>query len=286
MPRDTLSTALLDALEHHNSNLDLDRLVEHARKNKVLLHLFRVLDIEGPERNREEDRYAATIRVLRLVAQALKGLNYSVFKFFRPVAYVPADIDLLVSQTDFSKVLGALRELGFTPVVKDLYCITLMKGQHIIDVYVHPSFMGVALMDGEDLLGHTHSVDVDGVEVVVLEPYAEATVVAVHAVMKEAIYTINDHLTLKKWLTQKTIKMAQNMNCFAVIKQALKISREIELGLIEAPHKISPPTWLKLLSTKFVLDPRMRATSLNAMRFLANPRLGKLIISRLTRESY
>jgi hypothetical protein len=216
----------------------------------------------------------------------LKGLNYSLFKFFRPIVYVPADIDLLASQTDLSKVLSTLREIGFTPAAKDPYCVTLMKGQYIIDVYTHPSFMGIALMDGEKLLDHTYIISVDGVEAVTLKPYAEAAVVAVHAVMKETIYTINDHLTLKKWLTQETIEVAQSNLCFEAIKQTLKLSRKIELGLIEAPHKISPPTWLKLLTTKFILDPRMRVTSLNAMRFLANPRLGKLIISHLTRESY
>ncbi len=286
MHRDTLSTILLDALEHRSISLDPGRLVRHARRNKVLLHFLRVLDVKGSERNYEEDRYAVTIQVLRLVVQALKGLNYSLFKFFRPVVYVPADIDLLASQRDLDKVLGALRGIGFTPVVRDPCCVTLMKGQHIIDVYMHPSFMGVALMDGRRLLNHTHTIDVDGIESVTLKPYAEAAVVAVHAVMKEGIYTINDHLTLKKWFTQETVKVAQSMNCFEAVKQAFKLSREIELGLIEAPHKIFLPTWLKLLATKFISDPWTRATSLNAIRFLAIPRLGKLVVSRLTRESY
>jgi hypothetical protein len=228
----TLSTALLEALEYGSLKSNLGSLVEHARKNKVLLHLLRVLDIKGFERNCEEDRYVATIQVLRAAARALKGLDHSLFKFFRPVIYLPADIDLIASQTDLSGILAALRRLGFAPAVKDPYCVTLMKGRHIVDVYTHPSFMGVALMDGEELLAHTYSVDVDGVEVFTLKPYAEAAVVAVHSVMKEGIYTINDHLTLKEWLTQETLKLAGSMNCLEAVEQALKISRGIELGLI------------------------------------------------------
>lgn len=286
MGESTLSKILLDSLKERYFRADPSLLVEHARRNKILLHFLRTLNIKSFNRYREERRYNSIISVLQIIAKALNGLNYSLFKFFRPVVYVPADIDLLVSRSDLGRVLNSLRKLGFRVVVKDPYCVTLVRGRYIVDVYTDLTFIGVILVDGSELLKHVYTINVNGVSVNTLKPYAEALVVTVHSVLKEGIFTLNDYLTLKDWITQKTIMMAWKLKCTSTVNYALKLLRRVELGLIETPYKIPFPTWIKLLTSKFISDSKTRVTSLNTVRFLANPKLGKLILSRFTRETY
>jgi len=45
--------------------------------------------------------------------------------------------------------------LGYRVVVKDPYCLTLTKGDSMIDLYVHPSLGGVIFINGQGLLEHS-----------------------------------------------------------------------------------------------------------------------------------
>ena len=267
-------------------NVRSDRLLTHARKNKVLLHLLRVLDIQGPLREQQESGMRRVIKVVQVISRLLKDYDYAFFKLIKPVSYVPADVDILVRACQAKKVVHEIMKLGYRVEVKDSYCITLIRGHSIIDSYVHPSLGSMVFIDGQKLLEHACIKEFNGIEIRSLEEYAEALVAASHAIYKERIYTLNDYFTVGKWTSKKTIKLAQELGCEDALKAAINLNRRIRLGMLEAPYKIPLPLWLAMLMQKFRRDELTRATSTCLLRTLTSKRAGRMLMSRLTRETY
>jgi len=267
-------------------NDDLVPLLIHARKNKILLHLLRVLNIQGSIREQQESAISKVIQVIQALSKLLKDYNYAFFKLIKPLSYVPADVDLLVDAKQAGRVTHEIRGLGYTVAVKDPYCITLTRGDSIIDLYVHPSLGGVIFINGQRLLEHSSTKEFNGAEVKSIENYAEALVTASHAIYKERIYTLNDYFTVENWASKKTLKLAQELKCEEALKTAINLNRKIRLGTLETPYKIPLSTWLAMLARKFQTDSLTRATSINMLKTLTNKRTGKLLALKLTRETY
>jgi hypothetical protein len=214
----------------------------------------------------------------------LKEYNYAFFKLIKPVSYVPADVDLLIDESQAREAVHEIMRLGYTVAVKDPYCITFIRGDSIIDLYIHPSFGGAIIIDGQRLLEHRCPMEFNGVEIVSLERYAESLVAASHAIY-ERIYTLNDY-TVDRRTSRKTIKLAKELGCEEALKIAINLNRKIRLGILETPYKIKLPTWLAILTRKLRRDSLTRATSISMLKTLVNKRAGKLMMSRLTRETY
>jgi hypothetical protein len=126
----------------------------------------------------------------------------------------------------------------------------------------------------------------NGVEIMSLESYAESLVVASHAIYKERIYTLNDYFTVNRWTSKMTIKLAQELRCEEALKVAINLNEKIRLGTLETPYKIPLPTWLAILTRKLRRDSLTRTTSINMLKTLVNKRAGKLLTSKLMRETY
>jgi len=248
--------------------------------------MLRVLSIQGPLREQQESDIGRVVKVVRILSNLLKGYDYAFFKLIKPVSYVPADVDLLVNINQVKRVAKEIMELGYKVAVKDPYCITLIRGNSIIDLYVHPSLGGVTFINGQRLLEHIQIKKFNGVEVRSLESYAEALVAASHAIYKERLYTLNDFFTVEEWTSKKTIRLAQELSCEIAVKFALNFNRKIRLGLLETPYKIPIQLWLAMLLQKFQSDSLTRATSANILKTLKSKRAGKLLMSKLTRETY
>jgi len=282
-----LTAKLLDvAVYGAEPDDDLAPLLIHAGKNKILLHLLRVLNIQGSIRERQESAISKVIQVIQALSKLLKDYNYAFFKLIKPLSYVPADVDLLVDAKQAGRVAHEIRGLGYRVAVKDPYCLTLTRGDSIIDLYVHPSLGGVIIINGQRLLEHSCTMEFNGAEIRSLEGYAEALVAASHAIYKERIYTLNDYFTVEKWASKKTLKLAQELKCEEALKTAMNLNRKIRLGTLETPYKIPLPTWLVMLSRKFQTDNLTRATSKGMLKTLTNKRIGELLTSKLTRETY
>jgi hypothetical protein len=269
-----------------NPDVNLAILLTHAKKNKMLLHLLRALNIEGPLREQQELDIRKIVEVVRTLSKLLREYNYAFFKLIKPVSYVPADVDLLIDEGQVKKAAHEIMRLGYTVAVKDPYCITLIRSDSIIDLYVHPSLGGAIIIDGQRLLEHKCSMEFNGVEIISLEGYAESLVAASHAIYKERIYTLNDYFTVERWASKKTIKLAQELRCEEALKIAIKLNKKIRLGILETPYKIPLPTWLAILTRKLQTDSLTRATSINMLKTLVNKRAGKLLTSKLMRETY
>jgi len=91
---------------------------------------------------------------------------------------------------------------------------------------------------------------------------------------------------LRQWTTKKTIRLARELRCEEALKTAINLNRKIRLGMLETPYKIPTPKWLAMLARKFQTDCLTRATSINMLKTLTNKRTGKLLASKLTRETY
>jgi hypothetical protein len=226
------------------------------------------------------------VEVVRTLSKLLREYNYAFFKLIKPVSYVPADVDLLIDEGQAKKAAHKIMRLGYTVAVKDPYCITLIRSDSIIDLYIHPSLGGVIIIDGQRLLEHKCPMEFNGAEIMSLERYAEALVAASHAIYKERIYTLNDYFTVDRWASKKTIKLAQEFRCEEALKIAINLNKKIRLGILETPYKIPLPTWLAILTRKLRRDSLTRATSINMLKTLVNKRAGKLLTSKLTRETY
>jgi len=283
----SLTTELLNAVVYGaEPNVDLAILLSHARKNKILLHLLRVLNIQGNLREQQESAMSKVIQVVQTLSKLLRNYNYAFFKLIKPLSYVPADVDLLIDASQAKSAAHEIMGLGYRVAVKDSYCLTLIKGDSIIDLYVHPSLGGVIIINGQRLLEHSCTTEFNGAEIRSLEGYAEALVAASHAIYKERIYTLNDYFTVEKWTTKKTIRLAKELKCEEALKTAINLNRKISLGTLETPYKIPLPTWLVMLTRKFQTDNLTRATSIGILKTLTNKRIGELLTSKLTRETY
>jgi hypothetical protein len=282
-----LTARLLNAVVNcAKPDVNLDLLLTHDGKNKILLHLLRALNIQGSVREQQESGIRKVIEVVQTLSKLLKNYNYTFFKLIKPISYVPADVDLLVDASQAKNVAHEIMSLGYTIAVKDPYRITLTKGDSIIALYVHPSLGGAIFIDGQRLLEHTCTVEFNGAEVKSLESYAEVLVVACHAIYKERIYTLNDYFTVERWANRKAIRLAQELKCEEALKTAMSLNRKISLGALETPYRIPLPMWLAILARKFERDELTRTTSINVLNILTNKRAVKLLTSKLTRETY
>ena len=280
--------SLIEAIKRGNAGISIDRLIEHARLNKVLLHFLRRLDIQGDIREREEHRYRVFKESLMELNNILcgSGYEYAFFKLYKPIEYVPADIDILVSDRDATRVAKELLRRGFSLEVLEPYTVTLIRGRLIVDLYTYPSLGNIAYLDGQRLLEYRTWVDLDGVEIVSLETPAEAVVNVAHSIAKEWIYTLNDYYTVSRWLDSRALDLCRELGCIYEAGYALTINRMIEEGIIETPFKIPNIFRLRLWGMKFIENPLTRGTSIKSISRLSDRRFGKLILSRLTRGTY
>jgi hypothetical protein len=263
-----------------------DHLISLAAKNKVLLHLLRALEIKGPSRELQERAMRKVTHVVGVVSRALDGFDYSFFKLVRPIWYVPADVDLLIRRREAGRAAKRIRKLGYRVVVKEPHCVTFAKGSSIIDLYTHPTLGGMAYMDGQKLLEHVKTKEYNGLEVRTLEDHAEALVAAAHAIYKERIYTLNDYFTVKEWSSSKCFRLAEELNCRHALELARSLNERIEGGSLSMPYKIPVSLWFLMLSRKLCADPLARATLPGALRTIRSPRMGRLILSKFTRQAY
>jgi hypothetical protein len=87
----SLTAELLNATVYSTKpDVNLTTLLAHARKNKILLHLLRALNIESPLREQQELSIRKIVEVVQTLSRLLREYNHAFFKLIKPVSYVPA----------------------------------------------------------------------------------------------------------------------------------------------------------------------------------------------------
>ena len=111
----TVTKNLIDIFEGRDfPQTNMDTLIDAAFKNKVLLHLLRVLNIQGPLRESRESGIREVVKIVQILSKILKDYSYAFFKLIKPVRYVPADVDLLVKASHINKVVKDIMTLGLS----------------------------------------------------------------------------------------------------------------------------------------------------------------------------
>lgn len=83
-----------------------------------------------------------------------------------------------------------------------------------------------------------------------------------------------------------SLEVSEELNCIDEIELATRLNRDIEYGLIEVPYKIPKQSIFQIWSNKIRNNSYTRATLIKSLSRLNDKRLGKLILSKLTRVTY
>jgi len=260
--------------------------VKIAAKNKILLQFLRVTQLDRKLLLLEEAKYRRFLENLALTQETLNGLDHVFIKLRKPVAYVPSDIDILIPRNLISKAVHRLMEKGFRIEVAEPYCITMTRNKAIIDLYIYPTLGGMIYVNTDKLFEYKEVIEFNGVEIQTLSPSAEALLTMAHSIYKERIYTLNDYITVSKWISKKTFRLAEELKCIKALMISMEINKLVDSRKLILPYKIPLPLWIKILTNKVIEDDITRATTINLIKSLRDRRAGKQIISKLTRQSY
>ena len=267
-------------------NASIDELVKIAAKNKILLQFLRVTQLDRKLLLLEEAKYRKFLENLALTQETLNNLDHVFIKLRKPVAYVPSDIDILIPRKLISKAVHRLMEKGFRIEVAEPYCITMTRNEAIIDLYIYPTLGGMIYVNTDKLLAYKEAIEFNDIEIQTLNPSAEALVIMAHSIYKERIYTLNDYITVSKWISKKTFRLAEELKCTKALMISMEINKLVNSRKLILPYKIPLPLWIKILTNKVIEDDITRATTINLIKSLRDRRAGKQIISKLTRQSY
>ncbi|MEM2288309.1 MAG: hypothetical protein QW503_04390 [Sulfolobales archaeon] len=270
------------------SGLHIDKLVELAKLNKVLLGFLRRIGYDGSLRVLEENRYRWYMSDVAKVSKAMDGLDYALFKFRKPVEHVSVDIDVLIHNRHLREAVRRLREAGFRVEVLEPYTVTMVRGGTIVDLYTHPSFAWIIYLDGERLLEEVETIEIDpvGVEARALSREAEAVATVAHAVYKEHVYLLSDYYVVREWFNRRALNLARELGVEDAVKVALWLNEWIEKGLLETPVKLTLAQLAVVLAKKFMEDPVFRATTVNIPRLAMKRRTLQQLIWRIKRKTY
>jgi len=259
-----------------------------ARLNKLYLAYLRALGGPRGELLREEARYRWFLGNAVEVVNALRGLEYALYKFRRPVEHVSVDLDVLAGRGCVARAVRALRDRGFRVVVAEPYTVTLERRGFIVDLYTEPAFAWVVYMDGGRLLREcSEDVELAGVPARGLSRGAEVAVAAAHAVYKEHLVLLLDCLVAWSWLDGEAWRVAAECGVEAALVELLRACRLVAGGLAEAPFRLGPGALLRVYAGKAARDPAFRATLPNALRYLlSRGGAGARVLARIARKSY
>ena len=169
MSRNSVSLRLLEVLggSYRPCEDEMLELAEAARLNKLYLAYLRAIrDLLDNELAREEARYRWFVKNAVEVVEALRGVNYALYKFRKPVEHVSVDLDILVGREDVPRATMMLCKRGFRIAVVEPYTVTLERRGFMVDLYTEPSFAWTVYMDGGRLLrDHVEEVEVNGIQV-------------------------------------------------------------------------------------------------------------------------
>ena len=264
----------------------LKKSIKIALLNKVLLQFLRNIELQNEYRYKEEKKFKKFLKNLQLVSSALKNINHLFIKLHKPVVYVPADIDILLPRNEIWRAYSKLRDIGFDLAVVEPYTVTMVKRDAVVDLYVHPSLGGIIYINGIKLLEHKKIINFNGIEIPVPDKPFEALLTITHAFYKEKLYTLNDYIVVKKWLTEKTLIFSKELNCINAVSTAIAINKLVDNNNLILPYSVPFGKWLFLWKWKLLHDKTSRASLVNLSKVLRDHRFGRLILSKILRESY
>ena len=263
-------------------------IFDHAARNKILLHVLRRLNVNNELRLDQERKLKVIYNTLTSIWRKLIEFEgVSMIKFFKPIVYVPSDLDILVHEKDLGKTISILRDMGFHIQVVEPYCVTLVNNNGVIvDLYIYPSFSNIIYLDRNILLENTTYLRVDDALIRTLSREAEVLITIAHAVYKENMITLNDYFTITEWFNNRVVDLAKASRILPAVSIVLEYLVMITKGLVEAPVRINLPRLMLVYIDKFLKDNLTRSSLIKVTERLRDKRFGSLILSKITRKTY
>ena len=307
----------------------LNSLYHQARMNRIafyflsLLHENRLLprSLIG-DYLKLEIRYKRTTEKFIQVSSDLEslGVDFAIFKSLKPYPTTTVDIDTIIFD-GFKVAFDGLLSKGYVLWGYGPESVTLRDPDGVvgIDLYNEIAISKFIYFDKEYLRRFKARVDLNGLgKVMTLSREADLLVTIVHAVMKEWMFTIADHLTITYQLKDIEFEVLEEMAletlCSKVLYLAVSISNtlhkiisgedlvkfegnrlsEFELGRLyhnnfKLPHKFHPLTVFQVLLER-LHDRRSCRSVISQINYLANKRRARffldMLINHLVRTSY
>jgi hypothetical protein len=283
----TITQTLMSSLAGDTSPTIADSplLRGHAKKNKVLLQYLRATAIEDELRQTQEQGLKKIYAALIELTSQISHLDYAVIKFFKPIAYLPSDIDLLLKKDHLPNLSRILHRLGYRQTVYEPNCVTF-EGKAVVDVYLNPDAFNVPYLDGALLLNYTSNRKIGDVVIKKLQNAAEVVLVASHAVYKEQIVTLNDYFFVKRSLSRQSFQIAKKCSVYGALIYVLEVFRAAEMGKVNLPLKIPLNHTSKLFFSKIIEDPFSRRSVPWVCFKLFDRRVPQLMFCRIHRQTY
>ncbi|MCW3982393.1 MAG: nucleotidyltransferase family protein [Candidatus Bathyarchaeota archaeon] len=257
----------------------------HAKKNKVLLQYLRAVAIDDDQRQTQEQGLKKIYNALIELASQISHLDYAVIKFFKPIAYLPSDIDLLLKKDHLPNLSRILHALGYRETVSEPNCVTF-EGKAVVDVYLNPDAFNVPYIDGALLLNYTSTTKIAGITVKKLQSDAEVVIVASHAVYKEQIITLNDYYFIKSSLSTTSFEIAKKCHVCDALDYVVEVFEAVENGKVNLPFKIGVGRSSKFFLQKITVDSFSRKSLPLVCFKILDGRLSTLVRCRLRRQTY
>jgi len=283
----TLTQTLMSTLANTASSSiqGTSQLMSHAKKNKVLLQYLRTTGHHDETRQTQEAGLRKISEALLELAGQIQHLDYAFIKFFKPVAYLPSDIDLLLKRNQLPAVSSILYRLGYQQTVSEPNCVTF-TGKVVIDVYINPDVLNIPYLCGRDLLKYVTVTEIGGVKIKKLQNAAEVVLVASHAIYKEQIVTLNDYYSVKSFLSRKSFQIAKKCSVYGALVYVLEVFSSAETGKVNLPLKIPLNHTSKLFLSKIIEDPFSRRAIPWVCLKLFDRRVPRLMFCRIRRQTY
>lgn len=212
-----LTKSLSKAIEKKEipKDINLNDLLRHARKNKVLFYLLRRIDrVPLPLfslKNTLETKYSKILEIIQVVSEKLEeeGVKYCVFKTLRPIPYVPPDMDILIfKKDDMDRAMRIIKEEfpgrihSIANFDRSLY---IERDDFYIDLYGEIHVADFTYISKNHLKSHLTTTKVEGKSVKVLEPEYEMISLVGHAIFKEQVVTLLDRYSIYHLLSNSDI---------------------------------------------------------------------------------
>jgi len=262
--------------------------LEEAARNKVLLEYMRVTGYHGLWRDRQEEMRRRLVESIAEVEAVLgERVEHVYIKTCKPVAYVPSDIDMLAPPHGAAEAARLLARRGWRLAALDHYTVTMARRGVVLDIYTSLTLADTVYLDARliDMRRDTETCMLDDTPIPAPRRPLEAAIDTAHAVYKERLYTLNDHLTLTRIGIGAAAEAARRLRVEGAVRHAALLASMAAKGL-RLPRHIDPPHWILLHASKTLRDPAYRATLGNTLRRILTRTAGGTILHRLRRQTY
>ncbi len=334
-----LSYLLNNNINNNNINIkyiphtEIPELYELAFKNKVDLLFLETISRYGSlsmeykeilkERiNQRREMIITAHRILDVLREL--GFHASTFKTFVLFPATPNDVDIIIlddiSEKEFNYLVNALiTDYNYVVFDKIPYAVTLhdsRKGPHRdprfkdpydIDLYYEIAANKLIYFNKKFLEKKTHTRNLDGIEVITLDPIFEVIIQCIHSIVPEQIYLLYHLFTVLTYARSIDLSNIEEVAEETRVSGEVSLCLNITLSLLhtilyntynrysreffeKGYYRVKPWELTYIITKRLYMDKLFRRSFIDQIISLINTEtfrhVVKNILERRTRETY